>query len=78
MHVSATLTLREKWWQEIINLPDIGVCAELAGLSEDELYMTLLGRRILAHTDLRTFRIINYRFLRNAAVAYKRAISYMW
>ena len=68
-----TLPLREEWWSDIINT-DLVLCAELSGLPDDELFSILLGRPTLSPTDLHTFRMTNFRFLRNAAAAYNRAL----
>ena len=68
-----TLPLREEWWSDIINT-DLDLCAELSGLPDDELFSILLGRPTISPTDLHTFRMTNFRFLRNAAAAYNRAL----
>ena len=68
-----TLPLREEWWSDIINT-DLDLCAEFSGLPDDELFSILLGRRTISPTELHTFRMKNFRFLRNAAAAYNRAL----
>ncbi|KAK3098279.1 hypothetical protein FSP39_017911 [Pinctada imbricata] len=70
-----TLHIRDLWWQDVINLPDIRICAELSGLSDSDLYMTLMGRRIVTPVDQRGFHLMNYKFLRDAAATYNRALS---
>ena len=65
--------IRDQWWSDIADM-NINLCAELSGLPEDELYMVLLGRHTITPTALHTFRMLNFRLLRNAAAAYNRAI----
>ena len=64
---------RDQWWSDIADI-NITLCAELSGLPEDELYMVLLGRHTITPTALHTFRMLNFRLLRNAVAAYNRAI----
>lgn len=71
----STFHIRDLWWQDVIELSDIGICAELSGLSDADLYVTLLGRHISTPVDVRVFHLMNYKFLRDAAAAYNRAIS---
>ena len=65
--------IRDQWWSDIADM-NINLCAELSGLPKDELYMVLLGRHTITPTALHTFRMLNFRLLRNAAAAYNRAI----
>ena len=67
------LPLREEWWSDIIDT-DLDLCAELSGLPDDELFSILLGRHTISPTDLHTFRMKSFRFLRNAAAVYNRAL----
>ena len=69
-----TFDMREEWWHDIANT-DIYLCAELSGLPEDELFLTLLGRHTDTTTELHTFRMKNFRLLRNTAAAYNRALN---
>ena len=69
-----TSDLREKWWCDIADI-DLNLCAELCGLPEDELFLTLLGRHTSTPTELHTFRMKNFRLLRNTAAAYNRALN---
>ena len=66
--------MREEWWLDIANT-DIYLCAELSGLPEDELFLTLLGRHTDTPTELHTFRMKNFRPLRNTAAVYNRALN---
>ena len=56
---------------------DITLCAELSGLPEEELYMVLLGRHTITPTAPHTFRMLNFRLVRNSAAVYNRAIVHI-
>ena len=69
-----TQCIRDQWWSDIANM-DLTLCAELSGLPEDELFMVLLGRHTVTPTALHTFRMLNFRLVRNSAAVYNRAIT---
>ena len=56
---------------------DITLCAELSGLPEDELHMVLLWRHTITPSALHTFRMLNFRLVRNSAAVYNRAIVHI-
>uniref|UniRef100_K1R4M6 Uncharacterized protein n=1 Tax=Magallana gigas TaxID=29159 RepID=K1R4M6_MAGGI len=71
-----TSAFREAWWDTVIENFDISLSAELSGLCTRDLYLFLLGSRLLsnitANFDLRTLHILNFRFLRDTAAWYNR------
>uniref|UniRef100_K1Q745 Uncharacterized protein n=1 Tax=Magallana gigas TaxID=29159 RepID=K1Q745_MAGGI len=66
-----TVALRDAWWNTVIEDFDISLSAELCGLCPQDLYLILLGSRLLSvtvsyHTE-RSLHILNFRFFRDAA-----------
>ena len=70
----STLQIREQYWSDIANM-DIHLCAELSGLQNEDLFLVLLGRHTNTPTDVHYFRMMNFRFVRNSATIYNRALQ---
>ena len=70
----STLQIREQYWSDIVNM-DIHLCAELSGLQNEDLFLVLLGRHTNTPTDVHYFRMMNFRFVRNSAAIYNRALQ---
>lgn len=76
---AATENIRDVWWEEVINLYDIRLSAELCGLAEDDFLVILLGRRTdtpLESSATASFRMLNYRLLKNTVALYNKALSF--
>lgn len=76
-HCPVTFDLRYRWWSVIINSSDIPLVAELSGLSEDDIYMTLIGRHTYTPLDKyfhASFYLANFRLVRSCAAQYFRAL----
>ena len=74
-----TFDLRNRWWSDIINYSDISLVAELSGLSEDDLYMILIGRHTSTPIDKifhASFYLANFRLVRSCAAHYFRALHF--
>lgn len=71
----ATVVIRENWWNIITNCFNIELCAELCGLSENDLFHVLLGRRTNHESDNKSFHILNFNLVRATAAAYFRSIT---
>ena len=75
-----TVALRDAWWNTVIEDFDISLSAELCGLCPQDLYLFLLGSRLLSVTvsyhNERSLHILNFRFLRDAAAWYYRHLKF--
>jgi hypothetical protein len=72
-----TFYLQNRWWSEIVNSFDISLVAELSILSEDDLYMILIGCRTftpLNNTFQASIYLGNFRFYRSCASHYFRVL----
>ena len=60
---------------------DITLSAELCGLSDTDLYLFLLGGRMITSNisryDEAGLHLLNFRFLRDAAAWYNRQLRYL-
>lgn len=80
---AVTSDLRNRSWSVIINSFDIPRIAEISGLSDDDVYMTLIGRHTSTPPDKSlhgSFYLTNFRLMRSFAARYFRALrsSAMW
>lgn len=71
-----TYLFREAWWQTVIENFDINLSADLCGLSNNDLYLFLLGARSLPGLSFIDFsyslHLLNFRLIRDAAACYYR------
>ena len=75
----ATFNIREQWWYNIVNLFDIRLSAELCALTNDDLFLILLGRQTntkFCNAEYVSFRMLNYKLVHNTATLYNRATSF--
>lgn len=72
-----TFDLQNRRWNVIKNSSDIPLVAELGGLSEDDLYLTLIGRHTPIPLDKSfhaSFYLANFRLVRSCAAQYFGAL----
>lgn len=71
-----TSLYRNAWWETVIEDYDISLGAELSGLSQNDLYLFLLGARglttSLSDYDSPGLHLFNFRFIKDVAAAYYR------
>ncbi|KAK3098283.1 hypothetical protein FSP39_017953 [Pinctada imbricata] len=73
-----TSLIRDNFWCDIIEYFDLRLCVELAGLDDNDFYLTLLGKPLnlqLDGNDLKEFRFLCFRFIRIAAAFYNRLLN---
>ena len=79
----ATNDVRNQWLDDITNLFDLSLSAELCALTEDDIFLVLLGRKtttVLPILQYRDFLFRNFELIRDAAAVYNRYlnITYPW
>jgi hypothetical protein len=75
---SLTLTLRDSWLDEISNNLDIILFAELCAMTDDEMFLFLLGRNsfpCIPGLDQQSLKLLNFLYVRNAATLYNRTLK---
>ena len=74
----ATNDVRNQWWDDITNLFDLSLSAELCALTEDDIFLVLLGRKtttVLPIPQYRDFLFRNFELIRDAAAVYNRYLN---